>query len=33
VDREMVIEGIRLLMKTGGSRGDWEAGEKVPRAG
>ena len=33
VDRGMVIEGIRLLMKTGGSRGDWEAGEKVPRAG
>jgi cyclic pyranopterin monophosphate synthase len=23
VDREMVIEGIRLLSKTGGTRGDW----------
>jgi cyclic pyranopterin phosphate synthase len=23
VDKEMVIEGIRLLSKTGGSRGDW----------
>jgi cyclic pyranopterin phosphate synthase len=33
VDRGMVIEGIRLLMKTGGSRGDWEAGETVTRAG
>lgn len=28
VDREMVIEGIRLLSKTGGTRGDWHrAGE------
>jgi len=33
VDRGMVIEGIRLLMKTGGSRGDWEAGENATRAG
>ena len=24
VDRSMVIEGIRLLRKTGGTRGDWE---------
>jgi len=32
-DRGMVIEGIRLLMKTGGSRGDWEAGETATRAG
>ena len=23
VDREMAIEGVRLLSKTGGSRGDW----------
>jgi cyclic pyranopterin phosphate synthase len=23
VDREMVIEGIRLISKTGGTRGDW----------
>jgi cyclic pyranopterin phosphate synthase len=23
VDREMVIEGVRLLSKTGGTRGDW----------
>ena len=23
VDRQMVIEGIRLLVKTGGTRGDW----------
>ena len=30
VDREMVIEGIRLLMKTGGSRGDWQAGGTGP---
>lgn len=28
VDREMVIEGVRLLSKTGGTRGDWHrAGE------
>ena len=28
VDREMVVEGIRLLSKTGGTRGDWHrAGE------
>jgi cyclic pyranopterin phosphate synthase len=25
VDREMRIEGIRLLSKTGGARGDWQA--------
>lgn len=25
VDRGMVIEGIRLLQKTGGTRGDWRA--------
>jgi cyclic pyranopterin monophosphate synthase len=23
IDREMVIEGVRLLSKTGGTRGDW----------
>ena len=23
VDREMVIEGVRLMSKTGGTRGDW----------
>jgi cyclic pyranopterin phosphate synthase len=23
VDREMAVEGIRLLSKTGGTRGDW----------
>jgi cyclic pyranopterin phosphate synthase len=23
VDREMVIEGVRLISKTGGTRGDW----------
>ena len=23
VDREMVVEGVRLLSKTGGTRGDW----------
>jgi cyclic pyranopterin phosphate synthase len=23
VDRAMVVEGIRLLEKTGGTRGDW----------
>jgi cyclic pyranopterin monophosphate synthase len=27
VDREMVIEGVRLLEKTGGRRGDYRAGE------
>ena len=28
VDREMVIEGVQLLSKTGGTRGDWHrAGE------
>jgi cyclic pyranopterin phosphate synthase len=28
VDREMVVEGVRLLSKTGGTRGDWHrAGE------
>lgn len=28
VDREMVVEGVRLLSKTGGTRGDWRrAGE------
>ena len=28
VDREMAIEGVRLLSKTGGTRGDWHrAGE------
>jgi cyclic pyranopterin monophosphate synthase len=26
VDRTMVIEGVRLLSKTGGTRGDWKAG-------
>jgi len=26
VDRTMVIEGVRLLEKTGGTRGDWKAG-------
>ncbi len=28
VDREMVIEGIRLLEKTGGTRGDWRRNER-----
>jgi cyclic pyranopterin phosphate synthase len=28
VDREMVIEGIRLLEKTGGTRGDWRRDER-----
>ena len=23
IDREMIIEGIRLTSKTGGTRGDW----------
>jgi len=23
IDREMVIEGVRLISKTGGTRGDW----------
>jgi cyclic pyranopterin phosphate synthase len=32
VDREMVIEGIRLLMKTGGTRGDWHGSEAATRA-
>jgi cyclic pyranopterin phosphate synthase len=27
VDRGMVIEGIRLVEKTGGARGDWSAAE------
>lgn len=31
VDRQMVIEGIRLLRKTGGTRGDWDVGS--PGAG
>lgn len=26
LDREMVIEGVRLLEKTGGIRGDWKRG-------
>jgi cyclic pyranopterin phosphate synthase len=25
VDRGMIVEGIRLLEKTGGTRGDWRA--------
>jgi cyclic pyranopterin phosphate synthase len=25
VDRAMVVQGIRLLEKTGGTRGDWRA--------
>jgi cyclic pyranopterin phosphate synthase len=28
VDREMVIEGIRLLSKTGGTRGDWRRSDR-----
>lgn len=28
VDRGMVVEGIRLLEKTGGNRGDWQRGER-----
>lgn len=28
VDREMVVEGIRLLEKTGGTRGDWRSSER-----
>ncbi len=28
VDREMVVEGIRLLEKTGGTRGDWRREER-----
>jgi cyclic pyranopterin phosphate synthase len=27
VDREMVIEDVRLLSKTGGTRGDWRRSE------
>ena len=27
VDRGMIIEGIRLTSKTGGTRGDWPQGE------
>ena len=27
IDREMVIEGIRLTSKTGGTRGDWRRSE------
>jgi molybdenum cofactor biosynthesis enzyme len=27
VDRSMVIEDIRLLEKTGGTRGDWRRGD------
>jgi cyclic pyranopterin monophosphate synthase len=27
VDRAMVIEGVRLMSKTGGSRGDWRRSE------
>jgi cyclic pyranopterin phosphate synthase len=30
VDRAMRIEGIRLVEKTGGTRGDWHAGEYRP---
>jgi len=30
VDREVVIEGIRLMEKTGGSRGDWRRERQVP---
>ncbi|MDH4130754.1 MAG: cyclic pyranopterin monophosphate synthase MoaC [Gemmatimonadota bacterium] len=33
VDRQMVIEGIRLLMKTGGTRGDWPGAESGAAAG
>lgn len=29
VDKEMVIEGIRVLEKTGGSKGDWKAAEAI----
>lgn len=29
VDRGMVIENIRLLSKSGGSSGDWQAGDKA----
>jgi cyclic pyranopterin phosphate synthase len=28
VDREMVIEGIRLISKTGGTRGDWRRSDR-----
>lgn len=28
VDREMVVEGIRLIEKTGGTRGDWRRSER-----
>jgi cyclic pyranopterin phosphate synthase len=28
MDREMVVEGIRLLEKTGGTRGDWRRSER-----
>ena len=27
VDREMIIEGVRLMSKTGGTRGDWRRSE------
>ncbi len=33
VDRGMVIEGIRLLEKTGGTRGDWIAAQDATAAG
>jgi cyclic pyranopterin phosphate synthase len=33
VDRQMVIEGIRLLVKTGGTRGDWHGTEPGAAAG
>jgi cyclic pyranopterin phosphate synthase len=28
VDRELVIEGIRLISKTGGTRGDWRRSDR-----
>jgi cyclic pyranopterin phosphate synthase len=28
VDREMVIEGIRLISKSGGTRGDWRRSDR-----
>ena len=33
VDRGMVIEGIRLLEKTGGARGDWNAADEAAADG
>ncbi|MGH7536523.1 MAG: cyclic pyranopterin monophosphate synthase MoaC, partial [Gemmatimonadales bacterium] len=28
IDRGMIIEGVRLLSKTGGTRGDWRRADR-----